>query len=58
LAGIVGSVADRSANETALTVTASTAFTLPRRCSSVPVKSKVAVSPSIVKVRTIRAGWR
>ena len=32
LAGIVGSVADRRANDTALIVTASTAFTLPARC--------------------------
>src|SRR5918992_2135517 len=31
LAGMVGSVADRSANATELTVTASTAFTLPDR---------------------------
>ena len=50
LAGIVGSVAERSANATALTVTASTALTLPGRCAPVPVKSNVAASPSIVSV--------
>ena len=38
----------RSANATALTVTASTAFTLPARCASVPVKSNVIASPSTV----------
>ncbi len=43
LAGIVGSVAERSANATALTVTASTALTFPGRCVPVPVKSKVAL---------------
>ena len=58
LAGIVGSVAERSANATALTVTASTALTLPARCASVPVKSKVAESPATVRVRAIRAGRR
>src|SRR3954453_5198130 len=42
LAGIVGSAAERRAKDTALTVTASTAFTLPGRCASVPVKSNVA----------------
>ena len=36
----------RIANATALTVTASTAFTLPGRCASVPVKSNVTSSPS------------
>ena len=44
-AGIVGSVTRRSANATALTVTASTALTLPGRCASVPVKSNVISSP-------------
>ena len=48
LAGIVGSVTDRSANDTADVVTAATALTLPARCSSVPVKSNVMSSPSIV----------
>src|SRR6187455_1932389 len=42
-AGIVGSVAHRIANATALTVTASTALTLPGRCAPEPVKSNVAV---------------
>ena len=56
-AGIVGSVAARSANATALTVTASTAFTLPGRCGSVPVKSNVTPSPSTVtRRRRSRAG--
>src|SRR5215210_7309706 len=41
LAGIVGSVTDRSANATHEMVTASTALTLPARCASVPVRSKV-----------------
>ena len=45
LAGSVGSVTARIANATALTVTASTAFTLPGRCASVPVKSNVTSSP-------------
>ena len=44
----VGSMADRNANTTALTVTASTAFTLPGRCPSVPVKSTVTESPAMV----------
>ena len=56
-AGIVGSVAVRSANATALTVTASTAFTLPGCCDPVPVKSNVAVSPSIVSATVIRTGF-
>src|SRR5919201_4923788 len=56
LAGIVGSVADRRANDTALTVTASTAFTLPGRCASVPVKSNVIWSSATVTVTTMRAG--
>ena len=43
LAGIVGSTAARTANATALTVTASTALTLPGCCGSVPVKSNVSV---------------
>ena len=34
---------ERSANDDALTVTASTALTLPRPCASVPVKSNVIV---------------
>ena len=47
--GWSGSVDRRAiANATALTVTASTAFTLPGRCASVPVKSNVTPSPSTV----------
>ena len=41
-AGIVGSVAARSENATAATVTASTALTFPACCIPVPLKSKVA----------------
>ena len=46
----------RRANETALTVTASTALTLPGRCAPVPVKSNVARSPSTVSVTTTDVG--
>ena len=53
LAGRVGSIATRRANPTALTVTASTALTLPERCGSVPVKSKVTSSPTSVIVNTM-----
>ena len=41
--GSSGSTTVRNANATALTVTASTALTLPGRCASVPVKSNVTV---------------
>ncbi len=41
-----GTIADRRAKDTALSVTASTAFMFPDRWSSVPVKSKVISSPS------------
>ena len=44
-------MAVRIANATALTVTASTAFTLPGRWSSVPVKSNVTSSPATVRVQ-------
>src|SRR6266511_3861325 len=56
LAGMVGSTAERSEYDTADTVTASTAFTLPRACGSVPVKSKDTESPEIVSATTTRAG--
>ena len=56
LAGSVGSVTARIANATALTVTASTALTLPGRCASVPVKSKVTSSPSMRTSTTMRVG--
>src|SRR5207248_5020928 len=54
-AGRSGSTTERSANTTALTVTACTALTDPARCGSVPVKSKVIVSPSTVTLTQIRA---
>ena len=41
---------------TALTVTASTALTLPGRCGSVPVKSKVISSPATVTATAIVDG--
>ena len=56
LAGMVGSAADRRAKATADAVTASTALTLPGRCGSVPVKSKVTSSPATVTVTSIRPG--
>ena len=57
LAGSVGSMTARIANATALTVTASTALTLPGRCASVPVKSNVTSSPSTRdRRRTMRVG--
>ena len=56
LDGIVGSMALRRAKATALTVTASTAFTLPRPCASVPVKSNEMVSPAMVTVRQMVVG--
>ena len=46
----------RIANATALTVTASTAFTLPGRCASVPVKSNVTSSPTTRTSTTMRVG--
>ena len=56
LLGIVGSSTDRNTNATALTVTASTALTLPSRCGAVPVKSNSISDPSMVTVTTIRLG--
>src|SRR5688500_10375791 len=58
LAGNVGSQAERKANETQLTVTASTALTLPGRCSDEPVKSNVTVPSAAERVSftTIGAG--
>ena len=56
LAGMVGSTAERRAYATADTVTASTAFTFPRACGSVPAKSNVTSSPATVTATAIRAG--
>ena len=56
LAGRSGRSHARSANATALTVTASTAFTLPGRCGSVPVKSNGCSSPARVTATAIVVG--
>src|SRR5438270_11922682 len=56
LAGRSGSTTVRNANATALIVTASTAFTDPGRCVSVPVKSNVTISAATVTRTAIRAG--
>ncbi len=56
LAGMVGSTAERRAKATALTVTASTALTLPGRWASVPSKSKPMASPALVTASRMVAG--
>src|SRR5688572_18971149 len=56
LEGIPGSAAERKAKATQETVTASTALTLPDVCGSVPVKSKVIVSPDTTTDTQMRTG--
>ena len=51
-----GSTAARRAYDTAETVTASTALTLPRDWGSLPVKSNVTSSPVTVTDTVTRAG--
>src|SRR5438105_541501 len=55
LAGMLGSVAARTAKPTALTVTASTALTFPRCCGDEPVKSNTASSSATVRRTATRA---